>query len=80
MLTGILAGETGYDTVIFDIGYLCEANLCLMRYCESIFVANTYEPFQQNMKTGFERLLIKENMQDVLDKLRYVDMRRHGNI
>ena len=72
LLFRILTESTVYENVIFDVGFLGETTLYLLERCEYVFLKQPQNQWEENQRDGFIRLLKRENMDKVLNKLRYV--------
>lgn len=77
-LLQVLAEETEYQKILFDIGYLGESSLELMRYCDILYLPKAGSGVQQNKQLSFEQLLIREGDQDLLERIRFVSMKEAG--
>ena len=77
-LLQVLAEETEYQKILFDIGYLGESSLELMRHCDILYLPKAGSDIQQNKQLSFEQLLIREGDQDVLKRIQFVTMKEAG--
>lgn len=74
-LLRVLADETEYQKVFFDIGYISECSLELMRCCDVLYLPKAQSEIQHNKQTAFEQLLIREGDREMLERIRFVSMR-----
>ena len=77
-LLQVLAEETEYQKILFDIGYLGESSLELMRHCDILYLPKAGSDIQQNKQSSFEQLLIREGDQDMLERIQFVTMKEAG--
>ena len=75
-LLHVLAEETEYQKVFFDIGYMAESSVELMRCCDVLYLPTAKSEIQQNKQTAFEQLLIREGEREMLEQIRYVSMKK----
>lgn len=57
----VLSGQTDYETVIFDIGFLSEAALALMENCSVLYMPHAKTKQQKSKEAAFWRLLERGN-------------------
>ena len=57
----VLSGQTDYETVIFDIGFLSEAALALMERCNMLYMPYAKTKQQKSKEAAFWRLLDRGN-------------------
>lgn len=77
-LLQVLAEETEYQKILFDIGYLDESSLELMRHCDILYLPKAGSDIQQNKQASFEQLLIREGDHDMLERIQFVAMKEAG--
>lgn len=77
-LLHVLAEETEYQKVFFDIGFLGETSLELMRYCDVLYLPKARSEIQHIKQTSFEQLLIREGDQEMVERIQFVTMREAG--
>lgn len=73
-LLRVLAEETEYQKIFFDIGYISECSLELMRCCDVLYLPKARSEIQHNKQTAFEQLLIREGDREMLERIRFVSM------
>lgn len=74
-LLQVLLFQSKYDKVIFDIGYMGEAILCLLEKAHRIYMPEVETDIQKSKESSFERLLIRENLEEVLHKREHIKMK-----
>lgn len=74
-LLRVLAEETEYQKIFFDIGCISECSLELMRCCDVLYLPKAHSEIQHNKQTAFEQLLIREGDREMLERIRFVSMR-----
>lgn len=72
LLLTVLAKETGYERVIFDIGYLNDSALYLLYCCSRVYMPQAGNCWEENQKNSLEHLLIKEGLGEMVESIRYV--------
>lgn len=77
-LIQVLSEKTEYQKIVFDIGYLSESSLELMRNCDILYLPKAGSHIQENKQLSFERLLLREGDQDLLERIRFVAMKEAG--
>ena len=68
----MIASETGYERVIFDIGFLTDTALYLLYCCDRIYIPKAQTSWEEEQADGLEKLLVKEGLEDVLESIRYI--------
>ena len=71
-LLTVIASETGYERVIFDIGFLTDTALYLLYCCDRIYIPKAQTSWEEEQADGLEKLLVKEGLEDVLESIRYI--------
>lgn len=71
-LLTVIASETGYERVIFDIGFLTDTALYLLYCCDRIYIPKAQTSWEEELADGLEKLLVKEGLEDVLESIRYI--------
>ncbi len=77
-LLQVLAEESAYQKILFDIGYLGETTLELMRSCDILYLPKAVSEIQQNKQISFEQLLLREGDQELVERIRFVAMKEAG--
>ncbi len=71
-LLTVISGETGYERVIFDIGFLTDTALYLLYCCDRIYIPKAQSLWEEKQANSLERLLVKEGLEEVLESIRYI--------
>ena len=71
-LLAMLANETGYGRVVFDVGFLTDASLYLLYCCDGIYIPKAQSLWEENQKNALERLLLREGLEDMIENIHYV--------
>lgn len=71
-LLAMLTNETGYERVVFNVGFLTDASLYLLYCCDRIYIPKAQSLWEENQKNALERLLVREGLEDVIESIRYV--------
>ena len=71
-LMTVISGETGYERVIFDIGFLTDTALYLLYCCDRIYIPKAQSLWEEKQANSLERLLVKEGLEEVLESIRYI--------
>ncbi len=74
LLIGVLSDEMPYEKVVFDIGYINDVSLKLMNMCDRLIMPKPINTVQQNKYNAFIRLLMREKLDRLKDKIRLVNM------
>lgn len=72
LLLSVLAEETDYDLVLFDVGFLSDAALYLLYCCDRIYIPKAVNDWEENQKKSLERLLEREGMEEMKGNIQYV--------
>lgn len=64
----LLSNESMYDVIVFDIGFLSEASLLLLKWCDSIYMSEASCEIEKACMKSFYNLLYKEGMEEIGDK------------
>ena len=75
-LIGVLSDEMPYEKVVFDIGYINDVFLKLMNMCDKLIMPKPADTVQQNKYNAFIRLLSREKLDRLKDKIRLVDIQK----
>lgn len=70
----VLAHETDYETIIFNIGYMSESSLVLMESCDKIILPKAENSIQEKMQESFERFLTREGLKNTISNIDYITM------
>lgn len=73
--TDVLGRETMYDKIVFDVGYINEASLKLLSFCDVLMLPEPSGSIQANKLRSFERVLIHESMDKTINNIKYVSMK-----
>lgn len=73
--TDVLASGMMYDKVVFDAGYIHESSLKLLQICDVLILPEASGQIQENKQHSFERLLIRNGMDDVVQNIQYIEMK-----
>ena len=71
-LLAVLANETEYERIVFDIGFLNDSALYLLYCCDSVYMPAAHSSWEENQKQAWERLLVREGLEDVLNIVQYI--------
>lgn len=71
-LLTVLANETGYERVIFDIGFLTDTALYLLYCCDCVYIPKARNSWEESLADGLEKLLIREGLEEVVENIHYV--------
>lgn len=72
LLLSVLAEETDYELVLFDVGFLSDASLYLLYCCDRIYIPQAVNDWEENQKKSLERLLEREGMEEMKSNIHYV--------
>lgn len=73
--TDVLASGMMYDKVVFDAGYVHESLLKLLQVCDVLILPEASGQIQENKQHSFERLLIRNGMDNVVQNIQYIEMK-----
>ena len=73
--TDVLASGMMYDKVVFDAGYVHESLLKLLQLCDVLILPEASGQIQENKQHSFERLLIRNGMDNVVQNIQYIEMK-----
>lgn len=68
----MLADETDYERVVFDVGFLNDTALYLLYCCDRIYIPRAKNNWEENQRNALERLLTREGLEDMVESIRYV--------
>lgn len=68
----VLAKETRYEQVIFDVGYLSDSALYLLYCCNRVYMPQAQNSWEENQKNSLENLLTREGLGEMAGSIRYV--------
>lgn len=72
--TDILASGMMYDKIVFDVGYIHASSLKLFQTCDLLILPEASGQVQENKQHSFERLLIRNGMDKVIQNIQYIAM------
>lgn len=67
-LLQVLLEQTSYQTIVFDIGFLCDATLYLMEECRKIYMPEPQNEIQISKEHAFSKNLKAEKKEELLEK------------
>ncbi len=70
-LLSVLSGETDYERVVFDVGFLNDPALYLLYCCHRIYMPVARNSWEENQKNAFERLLDREGLGEMRNHICY---------
>ena len=73
--TVVLGSGMMYDKVVFDVGYIHGSSLKLLQVCDVVIMPEASGQIQENKQHSFERLLIRNGMDKVIQNIQYVPMK-----
>lgn len=73
--TDVLGREMMYDKVVFDVGYIHVSSLKLFKTCDVLIMPEASGKLQVNKQHSFEKLLIRNGMEKVVQNIKYVTMK-----
>ncbi len=73
--TDVLGSGMMYDKVVFDVGYIHGSSLKLLQVCDVVIMPEASGQIQENKQHSFERLLIRNGMDKVIQNIQYVPMK-----
>jgi hypothetical protein len=71
-LLSVLANETEYERVVFDVGFLSDSALYLLYCCDQIYIPRARNSWEENQKTAMERLFVREGLEDMVESIQYI--------
>lgn len=71
-LLSVLANETEYERIVFDVGFLNDSSLYLLYCCDRVYIPRARNSWEENQKNALEHLLIREGLEEVVESIRYV--------
>lgn len=74
-LLEVLAEETEYQKIIFDIGFISETSLELMRSCDCLYLPLPCSEVQKKKQESFQKLLLREGMEETAGRIQFVNMK-----
>lgn len=74
----LLSNESMYDVIVFDIGFLSETSLLLLKWCDSIYMAEASCEMERACIKSFNDLLYKEGLEGIITKYITVKMNVGG--
>ncbi len=73
--TDVLGREMMYEKVVFDVGYIHVSSLKLFQVCDLLILPEASGQLQENKQHSFEKLLIRNGMDKVVQNIKYVAMK-----
>lgn len=73
--TDVLASGMMYDKVVFDVGYIHMSSLKLFQVCDVLIMPEASGQIQENKQHSFEKLLIRNGMDSVVQNVQYIEMK-----
>lgn len=77
-LLQVILFQSEYDKIVFDIGYIGSATLCLLERAGCIYMPEAMTDIQKSKAESFERLLAREGLEEILHKRKYIN--REGDV
>jgi hypothetical protein len=71
-LLSVLANETDYERVVFDVGFLNDSALYLLYCCDQIYIPRARNSWEENQKIAMERLFVREGLEEMVESIQYV--------
>ena len=65
----VMAEQTSYEKLVFDIGCMNEAVLYLMRQCGKVYMPQAVSDFQKAKRCAFELMLQREGCQQIMQSV-----------
>lgn len=79
-LIQVLLLETDYEKIVFDIGFITDAMMVLLEKADRIFMPEARHPIQKSKQQAFERLILREHLEQIWDKTDKVPVLHRENI
>lgn len=73
-LLAVLAEETKYSTVVFDIGFFNEAALELMKHVDTLYMPKAVTGTQKGKRQSFEQLLRREGLHELAGHIQNIEI------
>lgn len=73
LLLTILAEETPYHAVIFDVGFVSEAALYLLYRCDRLYLPRARDQWEQNKQSSWKELMAREGLEGALQQIVYIN-------
>lgn len=74
LLLKVLLQQTGYQRVIFDIGYIGDSALFLMEQCSQLYMPGPVTRMQKSKEHAFCRFLARENYEQMAKRFKRVEV------
>lgn len=71
-LLSVLANETEYGRIVFDVGFLSDSSLYLLYCCDKVYIPQARSDWEENQKDALEHLLMREGLGEMLDSIHYI--------
>ena len=79
-LIQVLLLETDYEKIVFDIGFITDAMMVLLEKADCIFMPEARHPIQKSKQQAFERLILREHLEQIWNKTDKVPVLHRKNI
>lgn len=79
-LIQVLLLETDYEKIVFDIGFITDAMMVLLEKADRIFMPEARHPIQKSKQQAFERLILREHLEQIWNKTDKVPVLHRKNI
>ena len=76
----VLLLETDYEKIVFDIGFITDAMMVLLEKADRIFMPEARHPIQKSKQQAFERLILREHLEQIWNKTDKVPVLHRENI
>lgn len=73
-LLGVLAEETVYTTIVFDIGIFNEMALELMKQVDMLYMPKAITGVQKRKQQSFEQLLYREGLHELAGRIQHIEI------
>lgn len=71
----VLAEETMYSTIVFDIGFFNETALELMKHVDALYMPKAITGIQKRKRHSFEQLLNREGLHELAGQIQYIEIK-----
>ncbi|MCH5268386.1 MAG: hypothetical protein J1E62_08595 [Lachnospiraceae bacterium] len=75
LLLEVLARETDYEKVVFDIGFLGDVTLELMKHLDTLYMPRAVTATHKKKLEAFTRLLHREGLNELSKQIQYVEVK-----
>lgn len=73
-LLAVLAEETSYSTVVFDVGFFNETAMELLKCVDTLYIPKPVTGVQERKQKSFTDLLRREGLHELAEQIQYVEM------